>query len=580
MALANDGEISLGGDTAERSIALELQLSSNASISMNDESIRTLAGKTIADSEVNLSSDFYGKSFVPLGATARYFRFTQWIPYASGSFVTRLQIYSGANGTGTSLGTLSNISANFTGTGDDPTNAYYYTNVLNEGIGQGWWQLGQSESQQYENYIQFDLGSPTLVKSLLVENRSGGSYGAQSLTVQYSNDEMNWYDLEYIYLDQSELRISNIPETSVPVVVPSQYLPATLEGYDSATDYFIPIDADFAGIGGSEAIIGTAFWRRVRLTASTAGVYRFYCNPYREFSAGVSYRSDMQSIMTIVTQAGVESEYPMLTGGVSATGWERSAKTNTTSSPTSWEAVNGTGTAGLFVFRNSPGRTPSGGTGRLVNFIDVTQGYGFFESSSIGNTVPVYFWLRSPQYTLSAGDTIDFYYGVDCTGLDSITFSLEYTGPVPVILDVVTVTQGIALFASAAYYGFRGAVNPDVGSVSPTNLTISGTSYDIREIYRRPSRTSGVDDDSTSSFYFTVYEAGIDGSVPADNWFSSVLVQTSGDPVTLTPATATIFVTAGRKEWRWFSGDFTSAEITALSAKWNGSNTSTLTFME
>ena len=428
MALAFDGELSLGGDTAGRSIAIELQLEPSASVSMNDESFRTLAGKPIPNSEIDLSSDFYGKSFVALGATGRYFRFTQWVPHASGSgcFITRLQIYSDANGSGTALGTLSNISANFGGTGDDPTNAYYYTNVLNESAIRGWWQLGESDSQQYDNYIQFDLGSPTLVKSLLVENRPGDTYGAQSLTVQYSNDEMNWYDLEYIYLDQGELRISNLSEASgIPVVAPSQYLPATLEGYDSATDYYIPIDADFDGIGGSEEIIGTAFWRRVRLTTSTAGVYRFYCNPYREVSAGSSYHSDMQSIMTIVTQDGVESEYPMLTGGVSATGWERSAKTNTTSSPTSWEAVNGGGNSGLFVFKNSPGRTPSGNTGRLINFIDDTQGYGFFESSSVGNAVPVYFWLRSPQYTLSAGDTIDFYYGVDCTGLDSITFYLE-----------------------------------------------------------------------------------------------------------------------------------------------------------
>jgi len=32
--------------------------------------------------------------------------------------------------------------------------------------------------------------------------------------------------------------------------------------------------------------------------------------------------------------------------------------------------------------------------------------------------------MRSPQYTLAVGDTIDFYYGVDCAGLSSIEFYL------------------------------------------------------------------------------------------------------------------------------------------------------------
>ena len=152
--------------------------------------------------------------------------------------------------------------------------------------------------------------------------------------------------------------------------------------------------------------------------------------------------------------------------------------------------------------------------------------------------------------------------------------------PAPVILDVVTVTQGSLVYYSTAYFGFEGWRNPDNGSVSPTSLTISGTSYNLHSLRRRVSHNNaGVYDDSTSSFYFTVYEAA-DGSVPADNWFSSMILGTSGDPVTLTSATASVHTITGRKEWRWFYDDFTSAEITALSAEWNGSGTSTVTFME
>ena len=153
-------------------------------------------------------------------------------------------------------------------------------------------------------------------------------------------------------------------------------------------------------------------------------------------------------------------------------------------------------------------------------------------------------------------------------------------GPPPVILDVVTVTQGSHVISFTAYFGFEGWRNPDNGSVSPTSLTISGTSYNLHSLRRRVQHNNaGVYDNGTSSFYFTVYEAA-DGSVPADDWFSSMILGTSGDDLVLTFATASVYTYTGRKEWRWFYNDFTSAEITALSAEWNGSGTSTVTFME
>ena len=151
--------------------------------------------------------------------------------------------------------------------------------------------------------------------------------------------------------------------------------------------------------------------------------------------------------------------------------------------------------------------------------------------------------------------------------------------PPPVVLDVATVTQGSHVLYSTAYFGFEGWRNPDNGSVSPTSLTISGTSYNLRELRRRVQHNNaGVYDDSTSSFYFSVYEAS-DGSVPADDWFSSMILETSGDDIVLTSATASVHTYTGRKEWRWFSDDFTSAGITALAAEWDGANTSTITIM-
>ena len=45
MALNNSGPISLGGSTTGQSINLELGYAYNATISLNDTAVRTLAGK-------------------------------------------------------------------------------------------------------------------------------------------------------------------------------------------------------------------------------------------------------------------------------------------------------------------------------------------------------------------------------------------------------------------------------------------------------------------------------------------------------------------------------------------------------
>ena len=106
-----------------------------------------------------------------------------------------------------------------------------------------------------------------------------------------------------------------------------------------------------------------------------------------------------------------------------------------------------------------------------------------------------------------------------------------------------TVTEGSDLFTSAAYYGFREERNPDVGSVSPTSLTVASKSHPIRDAYRRVSRSGGVDDDSTSAFWFIIYNSS-DGTVPADDWFTSLDVEITGGTANLTPSTAFILLTA------------------------------------
>jgi hypothetical protein len=60
MALNGSGPISLAGATAGQSIAVELGLSATGQISLNDASVRTLAG--VPSGAIIMPTDFYGKS--------------------------------------------------------------------------------------------------------------------------------------------------------------------------------------------------------------------------------------------------------------------------------------------------------------------------------------------------------------------------------------------------------------------------------------------------------------------------------------------------------------------------------------
>ena len=69
MALNSSGPISLGGNTAGQSIALELSLVTNAQISLNDTNVRALAA--VPTGAITMPTNFYGKSATtPITATA------------------------------------------------------------------------------------------------------------------------------------------------------------------------------------------------------------------------------------------------------------------------------------------------------------------------------------------------------------------------------------------------------------------------------------------------------------------------------------------------------------------------------
>lgn len=197
MALAGSGEISIAGTATNRSIQVELGGDGSEQMSMNDASVRDLAG--VATGPISMNN-FHGKSAVS-GIIARYWRFTKFVPNVSGSFLTRMELYTGFGGTGSTLCTLDNINRNYDGYGTN--DSYKYFNVLNTNTYSGWWLLGQPAANQYGYYIGFDLGSPTDVKSFLISVNGGGSYGCNSMVLQSSTDNTNWTDRQTVIFGPS-----------------------------------------------------------------------------------------------------------------------------------------------------------------------------------------------------------------------------------------------------------------------------------------------------------------------------------------------------------------------------------------
>jgi len=194
MTLAASGTMSLAGTATDRSIQVELSGNGTTQMSMNDAAVRALGDQTGAGSAINMSTDFYGKSAAVGGITARYWRFTKFVPNASGSFLTRMELYTGFSGSGSTLCTTSNINRNY----DGYNGTYNYLKVLNTATNQGWWLLGQSAANQLGYYIGFDLGSATEVKSFLISVWFNGNYGCSSMVLQSSTDNTNWTDRQTV----------------------------------------------------------------------------------------------------------------------------------------------------------------------------------------------------------------------------------------------------------------------------------------------------------------------------------------------------------------------------------------------
>lgn len=201
----------------------------------------------------------------------------------------------------------------------------------------------------------------------------------------------------------------------------SGYLPITVQGTNTVTDSSIP--AQIQPINNVQ-ITGTTYWRRARVTYSgTTGQKRFYVNGRRTSSSVANYRTDMQAVWATFNRGGTEYNHNLVSTGAA---WQtRDVLQNTTFPTSGWVTVLNTNTNTQWKRKTTSGPTPSTGTGRLQNFINTSEGYMFVEGTSTGNGLPKYYWLRSPSYTFTTGDTVDFYYGVDCAGLDSTVFFIQ-----------------------------------------------------------------------------------------------------------------------------------------------------------
>ena len=115
-------------------------------------------------------------------------------------------------------------------------------------------------------------------------------------------------------------------------------------------------------------------------------------------ASGTTYRADLQ--LDEINVNG--STYTFETTG-DLTGWQTSTSSQSTYTSVSWSAVT-TGTSGTRWLRDSGG-TGSSGTG-LTTGGDNTSFYLYTETS--GSSLGDYYWLRSPEITLTSS-TLTFY---------------------------------------------------------------------------------------------------------------------------------------------------------------------------
>ena len=194
MTLAASGTMSLAGTATDRSVQVALGGDGSTQISMNDAAVRALAGEATGPVSMN---DFHGKSAAG-GITARYIRLTGFTRSVSfGPMITQFALYTDANLTNLIIGqnansnpTIPELSANVTAVSSWTPNKAGSASVTS-----GWYLWSRTASEIINDWIQYDMGSPITIGSILVRNgysSSSSNYWATGFNVEHSNDGTNW----------------------------------------------------------------------------------------------------------------------------------------------------------------------------------------------------------------------------------------------------------------------------------------------------------------------------------------------------------------------------------------------------
>lgn len=289
--------------------------------------------------------------------------------------------------------------------------ASYNINIY-QGYGQRTYQLSGSVLGTGTGPQSLSMGGTDVDRSINVEIGQGGS------------DQISLDDKALRYLvdidSPGEIDIQDFYNKDANSLIPINY-----EANITYTDTNIPGLVTSSPTSNS-IITGTTYWRRVQLkwTASASSTVRLYLRGQRDGNA-LSYTGDAQFASVVI--AGTEYYFQGPAGSDYWAGWQTTTISNSSTFPTSGyttiTAFNQNATNGRLVIRSNSSATPSSNTGRLSN-IAGARGYGYFETSGTSITSG-YYHARSPEFSLENGDLVDVYYGVDCTSLYSLKFTLS-----------------------------------------------------------------------------------------------------------------------------------------------------------
>ena len=127
----------------------------------------------------------------------------------------------------------------------------------------------------------------------------------------------------------------------------------------------------------------------------------------------------------------------------------------------------------------------------------------------------------------------------------------------------IGITEGDDLYSSGLYYGYRSHNGTGVIDTTITGVTISGKSHTLYAAFRRQNASNYNPTAGSSSFWMYFTNAS-DGTVAPVDFFSDIDIIFDGNTINLDQSDASSSTSGsgstGRRDWRWFSNDFTSSQ--------------------